>query len=511
MNKLMLKEHFVLRDKIKEYLSGVIKYPDLKHYSAPFGIYKQRDDKFMVRIRITGGELSIDKYKAIIKIVEKYRIEFIHFSTRQAVQLHGINPEYIFNIIEDCSEAGLYFKGGGGDTVRNIAVCYYSGLTSKSLFDVMPHAKAMADYFYNYEKAYSLPRKIKFAFSCDATDTSFTKYHDLGFMAKIVNDKKGFEVYSGGGMGKNSSPAIKIFDFIHEDKFIQCAIAGTDLFYDHGNREKRTKARLRYVAQELGREKYIELFAEYYDKVLKSDLKLPEYNLESINKFDSLKQLKSKINNRDFNEWKNRAVTDTVYENISLLKLFVPYGVVSIKMAKIILDLTEKLNTPFIRLTRNNDLYIPVRTDQLEYIYELLENCKDVYDYKANSFKGLATTCIGAATCLIGIIDPKPFANEITNELDKIIKSNPDLKVRMLDDFLSSIKISGCPNCCSNHPIAKIGLQGCKKKNSEGISIPHVKLYADSTLLEKLGYNDDTYLQSSDMSALVKKICELFL
>ncbi|MCP4180036.1 MAG: nitrite/sulfite reductase [bacterium] len=505
MNKLILKEHFVLKDKINEYLSGSINYPTLKHYTAPFGIYKQRDDKFMVRIRVTGGELSIKKYKAIVEIAEKYKIEFIHFSTRQAVQLHGINPEYIFDIVKDCSNSGIYFKGGGGDTVRNIAACYYSGLTEKSLFDVVPHAKAMADYLYNYEKAYSLPRKIKFAFSCDSSDSSFAKYHDLGFFAKIKNNEKGFEVYSGGGMGRNSSPAIKILDFISEQNFIHCAIAATDLFYDHGNREKRNKARLRYVAQELGQQKYIDLFAEYYNKVLKLDLQIPKYNLESSNKFDQLNKLNSdlEINDvSDFNEWKNRAVIDTVYENTALLKLFVPYGIVSIESAKIILNLTEVTNTPFVRLTRNNDLFIPVRINQLEYIYKLLENNKNIYDYKAGSIKGLVTSCIGAKTCAIGIIDPKPFADEITTALAKVACS----KTNIIDNILSNIKVSGCPNCCSNHPIAKIGLQGCIKKNSEGKPEPHAKLIASIELLKILGYSEETYLKCSDMKEFTEKV-----
>ncbi|HJO92089.1 MAG TPA: nitrite/sulfite reductase [Victivallales bacterium] len=504
MNNLILNEHFVLKEKISDYLSGLINYPALKAYTAPFGIYKQRDDKFMVRIRVTGGELSIEKYKVIIQIAEKYNIEFIHFSTRQAVQLHGINPEYIFDIIKDCSESGIYFKGGGGDTVRNIAACCYSGLTDKSLFDVLPHSKAMADYLYNYDKAYSLPRKIKFAFSCDSSDSSFAQYHDLGFFAKIKNSEKGFEVYSGGGMGRNSSPAIKIFDFIPECNFIHCAVAVTNLFYDHGNREKRNKARLRYVAQELGEKEYIDLFTKYYEKALGSNLNLPEYNLESRNKFDLFKELHpcSEINDNDFAEWKKRTVMDTIHESVALLKLFVPYGLVSIEASKIILNIAEITNLPYLRLTRNNDIFIPVKTDQLEYIYEMLDKRKGIYDFKADSFKGLVTSCIGAKTCAIGIIDPKPFADEITNAMGELSKQKNDI----IDNIICNIKISGCPNCCSNHPVAKIGLQGCIKKDSEGKSIPHVKLIADSELLTNLGYCEDTYLKCSDMQSLIERV-----
>jgi len=509
MNKLLEKEHYILKEKIEEYIAGNIKYPDLKKYSAPFGIYKQRNDMFMVRIRITGGELSLVKYKAIVNIVEKYNIGYIHFSTRQAVQLHDIDPAKVFDIVTECTENEMYFKGGGGDTVRNVAVCYYSGLTENSVFDVMPHAKALASYFYNYLKAYNLPRKIKFAFSCNSNDDSYAKYHDLGFIAKYKDGQKGFEVYAGGGMGRNSSAAVKILDFINEDQFINCAVAATDIFYEHGNRENRNKARLRYVCNSLGEDKFIELFNNYYNEISNSKTILPEEKLTYDYDFSGLNKIEksSVLNPNDFNKWKKLAAIETVYNDIKLLKLFVPYGVVSIDEAKLLLDIVEKINTPFIRLTRCNDIFIPVNQDQLQGIYGLLESSKDIIDFKADSLEGLITSCIGAKICTVGVIDPKPFAESISGCLEGQLED----KEAIINNFINTIKISGCPNCCSNHPVSKIGLQGCKKKDSNGESIPHMKLCADQKIIEKLGYENETFLKTSDMSEFVNRFIKKLL
>ena len=557
-----------LKDSLDAYIQGRITYAELKHTTAPFGIYRQRDNKFMVRIRVPGGEVSLSHLKNIVNITEKYSAEFIHLTTRQDIQLHGIKPQNITPIISDCHANGMIFKGGGGDTFRNIAACPDSGLSVKSIFDVIPHAKYLTEYLYSYEKAFSLPRKLKIAFSCNSDDKALAKFQDLGFIACLKNGEKGFKVYVAGGMGRNSAKGIKVFDFIPEKQFVNCAVALTNLFYDHGNRENRSKARLRYLAKELGKDKFINLFLKYLDETKDIQLSIPDLksNFElrslkdrprpSITRAYSKRYHRIKIHLREgrasslprcrpsrmttnapaycmrnnticgstrlalqqwisakclfrntqtnlsaFSEWEQYAVQNTIFENIVLTKLFVPYGKLSPADAKKIIDIASRFGTPFLRLTRDQNLSIPLKRSSVPALFKMLCEFTDEIDFAARSMKGLITSCIGAKVCEIGLIDTQPFTDAITLELDNYFRQNKKEKSQLLPKIISSLKVSGCPNSCSNHPAAKLGLQGIRKKDKNGNIVEYCKILQKTNAIKD---NEICTLNSNDIGTFIK-------
>ena len=497
-----------LKKSLVAYIKGDISYTDLKHTTAPFGIYKQRDDKFMVRIRITGGELATSKLNFIVEIAEKYSAEYLHLTTRQDIQLHGICSGNIFSIVSECNNNGIPFKGGGGDTFRNIAACPDSGLSLESVFDVTPYAKLLTEYFYNYDKVYDLPRKLKIAFSCSNEDKALAKFQDLGFIARVKNKEKGFAVYVAGGMGRDSMAGIKVFDFIPEYQFVNCAVAIANLFYDHGNRNDRTKARIRYLAKDLGENKFVELFMKYFDQTTSL---ASGYGLRAAAKRDSSVFVRAcpcrSVFNRDLmpdlSEWKKYAVQDTIFDDIALVKLFIPYGKMNCAEAKNFINITSSLGIPFLRLTRNQNICIPVKKSTIPMLFQKLSILKDTVDLTASSMKGLITSCVGAKVCGIGIIDTLPFADSIASELDKYFCKNPEKKCHLLLEIISSLKLSGCHNSCSNHPAAKLGLQGIRKKNKDGIMVDYCKVFKR---INSINDNEICTLNSDEIGKFITNI-----
>ena len=184
MQDKLKAEHLLLKQEISKFLNGEISAADLKHSTAPFGIYQQRDELFMTRIRVTGGHITNSELQIIADIIEDNNIGYAHLTTRQDIQLHGVPGKNIYDTVRNCTENGLLFKGGGGNTFRNIAVSPDSGIAPNSVFDVIPYARSLADMIFTWDKAFELPRKLKIGFAASGKDEFMAAVQDLGFIAK---------------------------------------------------------------------------------------------------------------------------------------------------------------------------------------------------------------------------------------------------------------------------------------------------------------------------------------
>jgi ferredoxin-nitrite reductase len=453
-NKLKI-EHLLLKEKVAEFLNGELSAADLKHSAAPFGIYQQRDDLFMTRTRITGGHLAVSELRKIADIVDENNISYAHLTTRQDIQLQGVPPENIYATVRGCTKAGLPFKGGGGNTYRNIAASPDSGISPDSVFDVVPHAKSLNDIIFTWDKAFELPRKLKIGFSASSKNELMAAVQDLGFIATIKDGKQGFKVYGGGGMGKESLLGLKLFDFISSSEVPRCTLAMTELFYDHGDRNNRNTARIRFIVKRLGNKKFIELFNEYFNKTVFDAKDFPEWQLELGS--ETKKFTKQEVNQ----DWIKYAVSPTRFGNdIVSVKLFIPGGNLDAGQLKKIADMSDMYGVSFVRLTPEQDIILPlVQHSALAEVYTFLKSELKNIDLTLESFKGHITSCVGATVCKIGILNSPELANAIALKLDKA-GFNPE----SYSKILSMIKISGCPNSCAAHPTVCLGMQGQKKK-----------------------------------------------
>ena len=455
MKNKLKAEHLILKEEITKFLNGVLSAADLKHSAAPFGIYQQRDDLFMTRIRISGGHLAVSELNIIADIIDKNNIGYAHLTTRQDIQFQGVPPENIYATIRACTEGGLPFKGGGGNTFRNIAVSSDSGIAPDSVFDVIPHAKSLNDIIFTWDKAFDLPRKLKIGFASSDKNELMAAVQDLGFIAKIKDGKQGFKVYGGGGMGRDSALGIKLFGFIPAEDVPRCTLAMTELFYDHGDRKNRNTARIRFIVKRLGRENFLELFNEYFKKTSFDVKNFPKWEFKLGSETKNFPE-------QSFNQdWIKYAVSPTRFgDDIVSVKLFVPGGNLNAEQLRKIANMSNLYGVSFVRLTPEQDIILPqVQRNALPELYNFLKTeLKDI-DLILKSFRGHITSCLGSTVCKIGILDSPALGNELAAKLDKA-----DIKAESYSKILDMIKISGCPNSCAGHPTACIGLQGQKTK-----------------------------------------------
>lgn len=91
----------------------------------------------MVRVRIPGGVLSREQLQILNEINKEYGEGFLHFTTRQDIQIHQVRIEDTPIILFKLLEAGLSPRGGGGNTVRNILNSPRSGVNPEEI--LIPH------------------------------------------------------------------------------------------------------------------------------------------------------------------------------------------------------------------------------------------------------------------------------------------------------------------------------------------------------------------------------------
>ena len=505
--KSLEQSYLNLKKSVDNYLAGNISATDLKKVSSLLGIYQQRNGLFMLRIRITGGHISVSKLQKVAEIMDEYNVEFAHITSRQALQLQDVAPADIDPILKKLTANGMPFRGGGSNTYRNILASSDSAIAADETFDVLPYAQALNDFLFTYDKAVELPRKLKFGFSSEADDSIKAIVQDLGFIAKRQNGEKGFEVYAGGGMGKESILGVRVFNFLPENQFAKCAKAVTDLFYDHGDRTNRSQGRLRFVHKRLGKDKFIELFQEYFKKSTVDVNVTANQDIEGEVK--SLQQFEFNLpDHKHYSQWAEYAVSNTkLGDDIISLRLFVPYGNLKAGHIRNIANLAEKCGLSFVRLTQGMDILFPlIHKSALPVIFDSFNHELKDLDLSLLSFKGHLTSCIGPKVCTVGIADAPALSDIITATLDKYFTEYPDKKPKEVLSILQEFKISGCPNACSGHIVSKMGLQGMKKRVNETLT-EGAFLYTGGKAVQndaRLASSDKEFLHKNKISQAVK-------
>ncbi len=495
---------------INSYIDGEITAAELKHSTAPFGIYQQRNGDFMIRIRITGGHLDLKFLQTINEITDLFSLNFIHLTIRQAIQLHDVKVDHIIKIVHYSINNGLVFRGGGGNTYRNIFVSPDSGISEDTVFDVHPYAAQIQEFVFGYHDAYDLPRKLKISFSSSDKDTGMATVQDLGFIAKVnVAGERGFQVFAGGGMGRISKVGIEIFEFLPETEILKAVAAMIDFFHAHGNRENRNKARIRFMREALGDEAFVKLYMTHFDETEHDYLKRPNLKPDSI----FLQHIDRVVFDRDeYSNWLKRATETTIIDSKAVaVTLFVPNGVLTTEEFTRLAVFLLHHKVSSVRLTPQQNILIPaVKINALSELYSFLEEFP--VDLEGNSFAGQLQACIGSTTCKIGILDTPTYAIECGEQLDAYFEANPDApKDKLFQTIIKNVKFSGCPNCCGQHAIAQVGFEGMIRKDDEGVRKDVFKLYSGGELCpvngSKLAMTENEFIDAYKVSkTIIEKI-----
>ena len=474
----MHENYTTLTDGFADYVAERLTADELKPIAAPYGIYQQRDGSFMVRVRVNGGEIDCATLSAFADLLERVGGQ-AHLTSRQDIQLHNIPADRVVETVLACDRLGWPFKGGGGNTYRNIMVGSESGLSLDSVFDVYPYAGALNRALQNFDQAYTLPRKFKIGFFACEKDILKAAVQDLGFVAVLREGERGFQVYAGGGLGRDSAVGICLIEFMPVERLVEAAFALISLFHDHGDRTNRHQARLRFLIKRIGAEAFRKLYADYYASTEVTEpfsVQMRNYSPDGLH--ERFLPAPAGAAAADYARWTAVAVSPTRFGvRIKSVRLFVPYGNLTAPALRTIARIAEEAGSPRLRLLVTQDILFPVvAAASLPWLYQQLTQRLPDVDLTFRSFKGHIVTCVGASVCKIGMVDTPVMADRLAEALDRLLPEDPQKRQALQRWVADEVRISGCPNACSAHPAAQLGI-GCINQKVDGAIVPHAHVY----------------------------------
>ncbi len=423
------------------YIDGETEFLDFKHKASPYGVYAQKNkDTYMIRPRIFSGVINLEQLKFASEVGEKYSQGFIHLTTRQDIQFHKLSLENTIKIFDELHKYELINHGAGGNSIRNIACSPLSGVDKNEVFDVSKYAELSTEFILGLDGIDKLPRKYKIAFSNSDEDTAYAKFSDLGFIAKIENEKKGFKVYAGGGLGSMPDTAMILNEFINETEILDYIKAMKSLFEDHGDRTNRARARIRHIKQRLGDEEFRILFYSYYD------------SLQGENKIKAITDERVSNDSKEVFRFNDKRINTEKRDNYYSIYIHPVHGDLKTSDINKVIEKIESLNYEIeIRLTSTQGVYLrSVRGEDVESFIDIINDFTGVFNID-NS-----VICTGAKNCKIGLQDSQGLIRNILSKLDDETK-----------ELLPKLFISGCHNSCGWHHIGLVGFSGAMIKEND--------------------------------------------
>ncbi|MGB2232597.1 MAG: nitrite reductase [Flavobacteriaceae bacterium] len=469
-NPVVEKDIIELENKIQLHKEGKIPEERFRSLRLARGVYGQRQHGVqMIRIKIPYGRVTSKQLKRIASVADEYSTGKLHITTRQDIQIHYVSLDRTPELWSELEKDSVTLREACGNTVRNITASADAGISPNEPFDVTPYADAVFKFFLRNPVCEEMGRKFKISFSSNDNDSALSYIHDLGFIPKVENEKKGFKVLLAGGLGSQPREADVLYDFLEVNQLIPVIESVLRVFNHYGERTKRLKARMKFLIKSIGLEAFKNLIAE---EQLALSHKTYDIDTEAFQHIKSpLKHNISavKIKNQSlFKAWKRSNVFVQKQQGYCAVGIKVRLGDFSTDQARALAHLIEQYAADELRFTlRQNILVRHVKLEWLAFFYSSLKaiGLADV-GYESTSD---ITACPGTDTCNLGIASSTGMANA----LESVIENEyPEY----LNNKLITIKISGCMNACGQHNMSQIGFQGMSIKTKDNRIAPAVQI-----------------------------------
>ncbi|MBC7744545.1 MAG: HEPN domain-containing protein [Flavobacterium sp.] len=459
---IVQKDIIDLEKKIRLFREGKIHDDKFRSLRLARGIYGQRQPGVqMIRIKLPFGKVTFKQFLRIADISDEYASSNLHLTTRQDIQIHYVSLDKTPELWEKLEQDDITLREACGNTVRNVTASPTAGIDPDEPFDVSPYAQATFEYFLRNPICQEMGRKFKISFSSSDADTAFSFIHDLGFIPKIriENDeeKRGFKVLLGGGLGAQPYLAHAINEFLPEDELIPFTENVLRVFDRYGERNNRNKARFKFLIQKLGLPEILRLIEEEKTAVKFKSFTINRNTIELPHIPELSELLDSEVKDVfNYEKWIATNVFEQKQKGFFGVFVKVTTGDIPTGKARAFVNLIKDLVADEIRITQNQGLLLKyIRKEALPQLYSGLASL----GLAVAGFDSVAdiTTCPGTDTCNLGISNSTELARVLENVLFEEYEDlvyNRDIK----------IKISGCMNSCGQHGLAHIGFHGSSIK-----------------------------------------------
>jgi sulfite reductase (ferredoxin) len=430
------------------------------------GVYGQRQAaRQMIRVKLPFGGVTPEQLEAFADGAEQFTpLVKGHITTRQNFQFHHIPLKDAAKFIRMISDAGLSSREACGNTVRNVTGDPWAGVTDEA-YDITPYAGAFVRYFVRNDVCQLLPRKFKVAFTANDEDRAITLIHDLGFIPRVRDGVKGVEIRTGGGTSIMPRVGSVLFDFVEVDNGDYLKVSEAVLrIFDRQDwlRANRQRARLKFMVDRVGIEAFrAEVEQEMaLDWVKERDFTPDELLFlhdEEANAPEPPSAPSSPNgDSREFDRWVASNVHPQRQEGFSTAEVRVIRGDLTPAQFRGIAQIMREFTGGYARTSIQQNIVL--RWIRNEALYDLWLRLKELNlgDPGAHEITDVLS-CPGTDSCKMGITSSMGLNRAVEG---RVASMN-------IEDELTRrihIKMSGCPNGCSQHHLGSIGFYGASMK-----------------------------------------------
>ncbi|MDJ1182582.1 ferredoxin--nitrite reductase [Roseofilum casamattae] len=405
--------------------------------------------KFMLRMRTPNGILTSEQVRVLAETTQRYGEDgSADITTRQNLQLRGIRLEDIPQIFQRFEQVGLTSMQSGMDNVRNITGSPVAGIDSAELIDTRSLVQQTQDTITNSgagnPEFTNLPRKFNIAIAGGRDNSVHAEINDIAYVPAYKDGILGFNVLVGGFFsGRRCEAAIPLDAWIEPNQCVAISRAILEVYRDSGLRANRQKARLMWLIDEWGLERFRATVEEQYGQRLQPAAPKDEFDWEKRDHIGVYPQKQPGLN---------------------YVGMHVPVGRLQAPDLFEFARLAEVYGSGEIRLTVEQNIIIPNIPDaNLEAF--LAEPLLEKFSPNPEPLSRALVSCTGSQFCKFALIETKNRANILIEELQQELTLQEPVRIHW----------TGCPNSCGQPQVADIGLMGTKTrkdgKTLEGVDI----------------------------------------
>ncbi|PVG82071.1 sulfite reductase [Nocardioides gansuensis] len=413
---------------------------------------EELDDRyFMMRVRTDGQILSADALRALGGASTEHARNTADITDRNNIQFHWIEIESVPAIWERLEAAGLTTVEACGDSPRPFLGSPVAGIAKDEIIDGSSALAEIKRRALNNPAFSNLPRKFKTALTGHPSHDVAPEVNDVSFVGTVHPEHgPGFDLWVGGGLSTNPMLAARLGVWIPLEEVPDAWEGVAGIFRDYGYRRLRSKARLKFLVADWGKEKFREVLENEYLERKLVDCPSPETPERQGDHIGVHEQKDGKF-------FVGAAPVVGRIDGTTLSSLG---------------DLVEKYDAAGVRLTAYQKLVVigvdGAHTDALLDDLEKIGLTARPSNWRRNTM-----ACTGIEFCKLAIVDTKERSRKLVTELEKRF---PEL------DTPITINVNGCPNACARTQVADIGLKGQLVMDADGNQVEGFQVHLGGAL-----------------------------
>ncbi|MGO0307124.1 nitrite/sulfite reductase [Endozoicomonas acroporae] len=461
------------RDQTRRFLAGELPEDEFLPLRLQNGLYVQRFAP-MLRIAIPYGMVSSTQIRKLAYIARRYDKGYVHFTTRQNLQLNWPRLEEVPEILEELASVEMHAIQTSGNCIRNTTTDQFAGVAHDEIIDPRPWCEIIRQWSTFHPEFAYLPRKFKIAVCGSEQDRAATQVHDIGIHAFLnENNDVRFKILAGGGLGRTPMVGSVIKPSLEPEHLLSYLDAVLRVYNRYGRRDNKYKARIKILVKALTPEVFAKQVETEWSHLKETDARLPQQEIDRVQSFFTEPDYEKLTNidltdlalsaEPDFQLWLRRNVHPHKKPGYSAVTLTLKAtadapGDASSEQLEAISDLADRFSFGELRVSHEQNLiFADVPQSRLHELWLTLKPLN-----LATPNQGLLTDmicCPGGDFCALANARSIPLAESIQRRFDDM-------------DFLHDIgeldlNISGCMNACGHHHVGHIGILGVDRKGEE--------------------------------------------